>query len=144
MEATERNSLKRSLIDILNVAMTSRLSQSSLSTSDYVAFQQHMARMYLEENLRDPELTPVSIASAIGVSQRYLRKLFESEDHPLNQLIWERRLENCRRDLQNPSMDGKSITEIAHSWGFKSSSHFSRYFKKLYGKSPREVRAARS
>jgi AraC-like DNA-binding protein len=141
MKVSEREGLTRSLIDIINAAVISRLSQSSLSRSDYVEFQLNTARMYVEERLRDPELSPAVVAAAIGVSQRYLNKLFESENLSLSRLIWQRRLENCRKDLQDPRLAGKSITKIAHSWGFKSSSHFSRSFKDAFGVSPREIRA---
>ncbi|MBT8441888.1 MAG: helix-turn-helix domain-containing protein [Gammaproteobacteria bacterium] len=143
MGAIERQRLGRSLIDILNATVVSRLSQESLSNSEYVEFQLNSAQMYAEDNLRDPDLSPAVVAAALGVSERYLHKLFQSEDLSLTAFIWDRRLRNCRADLEDPSMAGRSITEIAHAWGFKSSSHFSRTFKKAFGLSPREVRAKR-
>lgn len=143
MAASEREGLIRSLVDIINAAVISRLATSTLSKSDYSDFQLNTARVYVEENLRDPDLCPAVVAAAIGVSQRYLNKMFESEDQPLNRLIWERRLENSRIDLENPGMDGRSITEVALSWGFKSSSHFSRSFRELFELSPRQARLQR-
>ena len=143
MAASEREGLIRSLVDIINAAVISRLGSSTMSKSDYSDFQLNTARVYIEENLRDPDLCPAVVAVAIGVSQRYLNKMFESEDQSLNRLIWERRLENSRLDLENPGMDGRSITDVALSWGFKSSSHFSRSFKELFQLSPRQARLQR-
>jgi AraC-like DNA-binding protein len=143
MAATEREGLMRSLVDIINAAVISRLASAKLSKSDYSDFQLNTARVYVEENLRDPDLSPAVVAAAMGVSQRYLNKMFESENQSLNRMIWERRLENSRIDLENPGMDGRSITDIALSWGFKSSSHFSRSFRELFQMSPREVRLQR-
>lgn len=140
MAASEREGLMRSLVDIINAAIISRLASSTLSRSSYSDFQFNTARVYVEENLRDPDLSPAVVAAAIGVSQRYLNKMFEAENLSLGRLIWERRLENCRIDLENPGMDGRSITDIALSWGFKSSSHFSRSFRELYQLSPRQAR----
>ena len=144
MAASEREGLIRSLVDIINAAIISRLASATLSKSDYSDFQLNTARVYVEENLRDPDLCPAMIAAAIGVSQRYLNKIFESEGQSLSRMIWERRLENCRLDLENPGMDGRSITDVALSWGFKNSSHFSRSFRKHFQLSPREARLQRS
>lgn len=138
---TEASSLFRSLIDIVNASALSVLEQDSRNTTNYSHFQIHRIRLFVEENLRNPDLSPALVAAANGISQRHMNKLFEAEGVSIGRLIWERRLDNCRRDLEDNHLSGKSITEIAHSWGFKSSSHFSRTFKDRFGISPREARA---
>ena len=138
----EVNSLTRSMIDMLNTAALSNLEESARESTGCQAFQLHQIRLYLEEHLRDADFTTAKVAEANGITQRYLHKLFEAEGISVARLIWERRLEHCRRDLENPYYSGKSITEIAYSWGFSSSSHFSRTFKERFSMSPREVRAA--
>jgi AraC-like DNA-binding protein len=142
MEEAEVQTLTRSLIDILNAAVLAQLTPAAKSKSNYQDFSTHQIRLYIEDQLRDPELSPALIAAAHGISQRYLNKLFESEGIPVSRLIWERRLENCRHDLENPNLSGKSITEIAYSWGFASAAHFSRSFKERYGATPRQTRVA--
>jgi len=136
----EVGSLTRSLIEILNTAALSYLDKSARESTDCRAFQLHQIRLYVEEHLREAGLSVEKIADAHGITKRYLHKLFEAEEMSVGRLIWERRLERCKRDIENPYFSGKSITEIAYSWGFSSSSHFSRVFKERFRKSPREIR----
>ena len=37
---------------------------------------------------------------------------------------------------------GKTITDVAFSWGFSSSSHFSRVFRKYFGIAPSSIHKA--
>lgn len=138
----EVNSLTRSLIETLNIAALSYLDKSARESTDCRAFQLHQIRLFIEEHLRDSDLTVEKIAEAHGITERYLHKLFETEGVSAGRLIWERRLERCKQDIENPYFSGKSITEIGYSWGFSSSSHFSRVFKERFHKTPREVREA--
>lgn len=95
---------------------------------------------YIEKNLTDPDLSVRSIAMALGCSSRTLHKLFEGESHTVARIIWERRLERSRSELSDPALAERSITEIAHHWGFSDSQHFSRAFKGRFGSTPRECR----
>ena len=95
---------------------------------------------FIAKNLRDPLLSPASIAEALGCSKRNLHKLFRREDETLNEFIWNERLECIRRDLADPKRAAHSITDIALDWGFNSSAHFSRSFRDRYGISPRIYR----
>lgn len=96
---------------------------------------------FVAANLRDPSLNIDAIASALGCSKRYLHKLFEGEADTLNGLIWRQRLERARREFSDPAQAGRTITDIAFSWGFNSSSHFSRLFRDTFGVAPRRFRA---
>ena len=95
---------------------------------------------HIERNLTDPELSVATIARALGCSSRTLHKLFEGEQHTVARVIWERRLERSRSQLMDPAMAARSITEIAHYWGFSDSQHFSRAFKSRFGNTPRDCR----
>jgi AraC-like DNA-binding protein len=46
-------------------------------------------------------------------------------------------LQNCRQELE--AQGGKTITDVAFSWGFSSSSHFSRVFRKYFGIVPSSI-----
>jgi AraC-like DNA-binding protein len=97
-------------------------------------------RKYIDANLDDPELSPGMIAAANGISVRYLHCLFEPEGTTMVQYVIKKRLVRCRRDLLNPVMAHRTITDIAFSWGFQNSTHFSRRFKDEFGLSPQEFR----
>ena len=96
---------------------------------------------FIEYHLADPELDVASIAGALGCSARTVHKLFEGETLTVAREIWDRRLERCRQELVDPALAGRSITEIAHHWGFSDSQHFSRAFKHRFGATPREYRS---
>ena len=96
---------------------------------------------FIDEHLSDPGLRPAEIAAAADISIRHLHRLFSNSGSTLGDCIRERRLEQCRNDLANPGLSRKTITEIAFSWGFSDSAHFSRSFRKQFGLCPRTFRA---
>jgi AraC-like DNA-binding protein len=98
-------------------------------------------RAYIDEHLRDPNLSLDQIASVMNCSKRYVHKLFESEGISISEYIWQMRLSRCREELLDPVFANKSITEIAYSWGFSNSAHFSRAFKEKFHICPRTYRA---
>lgn len=102
----------------------------------------HVARVkaYVMENLRNPELSIASIAGAMRVSPDHLARLFRGEPVPLSRWIWQQRLDACRRDLCDPRLAQRSVSEVAFSWGFNDATHFSRSFKEQFGLPPREWR----
>ena len=97
-------------------------------------------KTYIQRNLRDPDLSIDRIAAALRCSKRNLHKAFSNDGATLSDSIWRLRLEHCRRDLASPACAWKSITEIAYSWGFSSSTHFSKAFREAYGTSPKGYR----
>lgn len=95
---------------------------------------------YIESHLPETDLGPAKIASAIGISVRHVHRVFSSKGCSVADWIRECRLRQCRRDLSDPHLRQKSITEIAFFWGFNDSAHFSRSFRKKFGVCPRVFR----
>lgn len=112
--------------------------------TDYSLREDALERVkaYLDAHLHDPQLSLDRIAAAMGCSKRYLHKLFSEEAETLASCIWRARLARIHRELGDPRLHGRSITEIAFSWGFNSATHFSRSFRSRYGVSARGYRAA--
>lgn len=98
------------------------------------------AQRYVELHLRDPELAPPRVADALHISPRYLRMLFEGQSESIACYIQRRRLEECARQLANPLLQGRTITQIAFGTGFNTAAHFSRAFRDHYGVTPTEYR----
>ncbi|WP_327739809.1 helix-turn-helix domain-containing protein [Streptomyces nojiriensis] len=94
-------------------------------------------RAHIRLHLAAPDLSPRSIATAHHLSVRYLHRLFSQEATTVGGWIRERRLEEAARELARPGR-GKTISCVAHRWGFVSASHFSRVFRQRYGVSPRD------
>lgn len=99
--------------------------------------QLERVRQYIREHLSDSQLSPASIASGCGISLRSLHALFEGYDTSVCRYLMDQRLECCRRDLGNPSMHPRKISDVALSWGFADVAHFSRRFKHRFGETPR-------
>lgn len=95
-----------------------------------------LAEQYIDRNLRDVNLTPHSVAQAIGVSVRSLHRSF-GNDETVSSLIRTRRLARARDELGR----GDSIATIATRWRFSDASHFSRLFKAMYDITPSEFSA---
>ncbi|WP_406860635.1 helix-turn-helix domain-containing protein [Streptomyces sp. HUAS MG47] len=99
-------------------------------------------RAFVHQNLRDPDLTPSSIAAAHHVSLSHLHRVFtgQSGGETLAAWIRGRRLEQARRDLADPALGTTPIHAVAARWGFPRASDFTRAFRGAYGMSPREHR----
>jgi AraC-like DNA-binding protein len=107
------------------------------STKNAIALR---ATQAIESHLCDPELSPAAVAGHVGISVRYLQKLFEEAGENVNHYIRRRRLERSHEELTDPLYSGQSIAEISFRWGFNDSAYFSRTFKELYGLSPSQHR----
>jgi AraC-like DNA-binding protein len=96
---------------------------------------------HVETRLDDPDLTPTRIAAALGITPRYLHMVFAETGGTLGAHIRDRRLQRIRRDLADSRLAGRSITEIALSWGFNDAAHASRAFSRAFGVSPSRFRS---
>ncbi|HTW22063.1 MAG TPA: helix-turn-helix domain-containing protein [Candidatus Baltobacteraceae bacterium] len=97
-------------------------------------------KLYIASHLGDPDLSITKLAGANGCTKRYLHMAFQSERMSISDYILRLRLERAREDLLQPASLHRSITDIAYSWGFNNSNHFSRCFKQAFGVSPRDLR----
>lgn len=78
----------------------------------------HLTRVeqYVLQHLGDPELSPATIASACGLSLRYLHKLFAITPYTLGEWVRQQRLEAVHRQLRDPHCH-LAIGELAFRWG---------------------------
>ncbi|MFD4630693.1 helix-turn-helix domain-containing protein [Streptomyces sp. NPDC058284] len=96
---------------------------------------------HVRRHLRDPALSPDSIAAAHHISTRYLHRLFQEQGLTVSSWVRHLRLERCRRALANPELVTVPIGAIAARWGFSQPAVFTRAFRTTYGLTPSEVRA---
>jgi AraC family transcriptional activator of tynA and feaB len=95
------------------------------------------AQFFIREHLRDPNLSIDQISAALNCTKRYLHMLFSEKGTTISDYIRQARLQNCRQELE--TQVGKSVTDVAFSWGFSSSSHFSRVFRQHFGVVPSAI-----
>ena len=129
----------RHLLDIIATAYALAF-DTPASRSSIVSGRCATVKLFIEQHLRDPDLTPRSIAEGTKLSSRYLRMIFASENETVSAYILRRRLEQCARQIADPAWRGHSMTEIAFGWGFNSAPHFTRTFRDRYAMPPREYR----
>ena len=98
--------------------------------------------MYLHDHHAEPDLGPVRVASAHGLSVRRLHALLEPTGRSVGERIRAERLEAIRRDLADPALMLRPIERIAAAHGLRNASAFARLFRSVEGMTPREYRAA--
>lgn len=95
------------------------------------------ARLYIETNLAEFDLTPERIAQKLRISRSALYRAFESVGGVAG-YVMRRRLHAAHAELVG-SPD-RQVQEIAYRHGFKLASDFTRAFRREFGVSPREMR----
>jgi AraC-like DNA-binding protein len=96
---------------------------------------------FIAAHIAETTLNPCEIAAAMGISVRHLHRVFSVTGTTLGDHIRALRLQQCREDLANPRLQGRSITEIAFDRGFCDAAHFSHSFRKHFGLSAKAFRA---
>ncbi|MBI5264023.1 MAG: helix-turn-helix domain-containing protein [Bradyrhizobium sp.] len=107
----------------------------------YRDIQASRLKAYVESQLSNPALSVEAIAQACGLSVRSVHRIFVLDRAgSVSAYIWRRRLERCAEALRDRKEARRSIAEICLHWGFHSTSHFSRVFRKHFGVPPRTYR----
>jgi len=99
-------------------------------------------REYVDAHLADGDFRPLDVARHFNVSERYVRMIFQSSGEPLSAFLLRRRLERAADLLRNDYYAGHTITDIALECGFNGASHFGQSFRRRFGVTPRDYRAA--
>jgi AraC-like DNA-binding protein len=140
-EAT-RSKLGEQFMDLVALTLSSEPGRQAADDQSVQHARLRSIKAYIEENLEDPNLSLTTIARENGVSLRYLHHLFRLVDMSASEWLRLRRLQRCHDLLISPQHAHQSITEIAYSMGFSSSSHFSNLFRAYFKMRPSDVRGA--
>ena len=94
-------------------------------------------KAFITENIDDPDLNGDFIGKQFALSRMQLhRKLKALINKSISDFTRSIRLETANQLIHQQKFN---LSEIAYKTGFSSPSHFSRAFKKEYGKAPSEV-----
>jgi AraC-like DNA-binding protein len=96
----------------------------------------------IASHLGEHELCVNMVAARQGVSPRYVQMLFEAEGTTFSRFVLGRRLAHTHRLLTDLRCAAWTITAIAFEAGFGDLSTFNHSFRRAYGCSPSDVRAA--
>ncbi len=94
----------------------------------------------IRRSLTEPMLNAHRVAGKLGLSERYIQRLFEENGLTVSQFILDERLKQTRRALGDPGQDLRSIADIAYGIGFSDITHFNRAFKRRFGETPSVMR----
>jgi AraC-like DNA-binding protein len=132
--------LANQALDLVALAFSTELGVSGVALSSARATALFRLKSVVEARLCEPDLKPRVVAATAGISVRYANALLSQEGTSVERYILHRRLERCRRALEDPSQSARMIGEIAFSWGFSDLSHFGRRFRAAYGMTPGDYR----
>ncbi|MFJ6417970.1 helix-turn-helix domain-containing protein [Paeniglutamicibacter sp. NPDC091659] len=132
--------LAANAVDILGTLLASELHERNELLDGNQSRQIRQIQAYIEEHLSDSRLSPGAVADAHFMSLRSLHKLFADTGHTVAEWIRTRRLEHCRRDLEDPLQVQVPVGAIGARWGLPDGAHFSRVFRASYGCSPTAFR----
>lgn len=138
MDQAARQTIGSHLTDLLALAVLDHSPMQSGLTSVQTAHL-YRAEKYIRDHIQQP-LRPQDIASACGISLRYLHMLFQMRGQSVSSWVQEQRLLFSDTALQQHAHT-KSIAQIAYEWGFSSPAAFSQLYKNHFGQSPSEARS---
>lgn len=95
---------------------------------------------FVDRQIATANLSPKAAADRLGISVRYVHKLFAAEGMTFRSYVALRRLEQISKELISPCRK-QPISVLAYRWGFSDLSTFSRAFKLRYGVTPSQFRA---
>jgi len=100
------------------------------------------AKAYIEDKIGPSALSIDDVAEHMGVSSRYVRKLFEADGDTFSKYVLEQRLIRVRKMLGNARFDHRPISSIAYDVGFGDLSYFNKVFRAFFGATPSDIRHA--
>ena len=92
----------------------------------------------VKNHFEDPNVTPDEVAAEVGISRRYLQKLFAMRSLTYTHFINSVRLDHAARLLRRRAVLGTTqpISAIAYSCGFGNYANFARQFRNRFGHAP--------
>ena len=95
-------------------------------------------RSTIKDGFADPDFCPDEAASRVGISLRYLQKLFTQRGSTCSEFIFSLRLDQAARLLHRRAELAASqpLSEIAYTCGFRDYAHFARKFRHRFGHAP--------
>lgn len=131
--------LGRHLVELLALVLDRTADTEPGAGSAVREAHRRRAEAVVRKDLANPDLSPETIAEAVGISKRYLHELFAEVNCTVSQFVREERLRAAREVLQMPNAG--QMSDIAYRFGFADQAQFSRLFKAMFGQTPSGFRA---
>ncbi|MEM9222134.1 MAG: AraC family transcriptional regulator [Pseudomonadota bacterium] len=132
---SEAAAISRGLIGLLRGILLDKVNTASPS---FAAARGRTIRDYIERNLGQPKLSADVISARFHVSRATIYRDFK-EDGGLERYIVARKLEAALHALSFSPKERGAVSRAAERWGFSSTWHFSREFRRRFGFFPGEI-----
>lgn len=131
---------ERNALEVLQIERSR--SQFNIQTRqplhDYVNDNRVMATLINMEQHLEGGITIEQLATSVGLSRRQLERLFSEKARMSPALAFRRlRLDRAKQILLTSK---KPIIQVALDVGFVNTSHFTKEFRRTYGRTPGEIR----
>jgi AraC-like DNA-binding protein len=102
------------------------------------------AKIYTIENIADRDISISRVALHVGVTRRYLQRLFELDGTTFSAHLLKHRLARAHRLLCEPPSTSRQVNAIAYETGISDLFYFNCSFRRIYGATPMDIREAES
>lgn len=140
LEPASAAAVAHSVTQILVAGLRTLPAAQPAPVSSLTALHRAQIRAYVQQHLADPALDVARIAAALRLSPSSVHRVFAGEPCSVSEWIWSQRLERLARDLADPALRRRSVSDLAFALGFNDAAHVSRAFKARFGCSPRDHR----
>ena len=131
------------LHDLIALALGATRDASELAKGRGVRVARFRAiKADIAANITRRDLSVDAVAARHGISPRYIRALFMDAGTTFTDFVLDQRLARAHRLLTEPHADTRAISAIAYDSGFGDLSYFNHAFRRRYGATPSDVRAA--
>ncbi len=129
------------LLDLVVMALSSNEDAENGPQASRVNALLLSAKNYVDQNHFRADLNPDMVASALGISTRYLHKVFAGNEASFAEYLLNRRLEASASMLSSPAFSHLTISEVSRRSAFSDPAYFHRVFKKRFGCTPGDWRS---
>jgi len=131
--------------DLIALALgTTRDAAETTNAGGLRAARLRAAKVYILENSFQQDISVSVVAAHLGVTPRYLQRLFEADGTTFSVFLLGQRLARAYRMLCDRQFLDRPLGVIAYDVGFGDLSYFNRCFRRHYGATPTEIRETRA
>ncbi len=143
LDATLAKAAANHIVDLAALAIGANADAAHQATQRGVsAARLQSIKAEIRQRLGSGDLSAATIALRHGVTPRYVHKLFERDGTTFSEYLLARRVERASQMLRDSAFAAYTISAIAFECGFSDISYFNRTFRRAYGATPSDIRAA--
>jgi AraC-like DNA-binding protein len=144
LDAVSQQSFRAHLCGLIALALGSSPIVRDSRNETYRTVRRQQILAYVEAHLHDCRMTVDRAARDLRMSPRWLHAIFDKNGTTFAAWVARRRIEECKKCLDDPAHDHLSVTDIAFRNGFNDLSTFSRQFRRHHGMTALEARRSRT